>query len=423
MLSRGSLYTILNGIAQLVKAVSSLIINKITVVFLGPSALLLVGNLKSVYVILQQMSGAGIYEGAVKYISGEYKNRISFILQACMSLMLIGLTTSLLIYILFSAQIFDLLQLDDSDHLTRLWLTGGVIVGLLCFMLYTLFQSFFHGQKEYKTVVLNSFIASLLSLGVSIPLIYFHGILGLIISVFVPSITLFISYMLFVPNAKRFVATLFVKPVRFFVFRPLLSYALMSAIAAIVFPSVLIVIRVVLVQTAGVELASFWEGYSKFSMFISSLAISSISLYYLPKLVEAKTGKELRQVVLWGAKFLVAFALPALLLVYALGDKVIPLLYTTSFLEAFYLLKWELFGTFLKLLSFTMSFIMIAKRLTRLFIVSELVSGLVYLMFSLLFVNIYGTVGASIAFAATYLLYLIWATFYFSERFKFFEKD
>lgn len=310
MLSRGSLYTILNGIAQLVKAVSSLIINKITVVFLGPSALLLVGNLKSVYVILQQMSGAGIYEGAVKYISGEYKNRISFILQACMSLMLIGLTTSLLIYILLSAQIFDLLQLDDSDHLTRLWLTGGVIVGLLCFMLYTLFQSFFHGQKEYKTVVLNSFIASLISLGVSIPLIYFHGILGLIISVFVPSITLFISYMLFVPNAKRFVATLFAKPVRFFVFRPLLSYTLMSAIAAIVFPSVLIVIRVVLVQTAGVELASFWEGYSKFSMFISSLAISSISLYYLPKLVEAKTGKELRQVVLWGAKFLVAFALP-----------------------------------------------------------------------------------------------------------------
>ena len=70
-----------------------------------------------------------------------------------------------------------------------------------------------------------------------------------------------------------------------------------------------------------------------------------------------------------------------------------------------------------------MSFIMIAKRLTRLFIVSELVSGLVYLTFSLLFVNIYGTVGASIAFAATYLLYLIWATFYFSERFKFFEKD
>ena len=41
-----------------------------------------VGNLKSVLTILQQISGAGIYEGAVKYLSEEYKNRQTFILQA-----------------------------------------------------------------------------------------------------------------------------------------------------------------------------------------------------------------------------------------------------------------------------------------------------------------------------------------------------
>ena len=68
MISRGSLYTVLNGISQLVKAMSSLVINKMIVVFLGSPALLFVGNLKSVFTILQQISGAGVYEGAVKYL-------------------------------------------------------------------------------------------------------------------------------------------------------------------------------------------------------------------------------------------------------------------------------------------------------------------------------------------------------------------
>ena len=69
MISKGSLYTVLNGVAQLVKAISTLIINKVVVITLGPSALLFVGNLKSVLSILQQISGAGIYEGAVKSVS------------------------------------------------------------------------------------------------------------------------------------------------------------------------------------------------------------------------------------------------------------------------------------------------------------------------------------------------------------------
>ena len=87
MISKGSLYTVLNGVAQLVKAISTLVINKVVVITLGSSALLFVGNLKSVLSILQQISGAGIYEGAVKYITGEYKDRTTFILQASLSLL------------------------------------------------------------------------------------------------------------------------------------------------------------------------------------------------------------------------------------------------------------------------------------------------------------------------------------------------
>jgi PST family polysaccharide transporter len=155
---------------------------------------------------------------------------------------------------------------------------------------------------------------------------------------------------------------------------------------------------------------------------MSSLAISSISLYYLPKLVEANTGQEMLRVVLWGVKFLIALAFPAMLLIFWFGNDIISLIYTSSFLETIFLLKWELTGTFLKLLSFTVSFIMIAKKLTTVFVLSELISGFLFLGLSTLFIDLYGVVGASIAFAGTYFLYLLWAVIYFGNRFKFFEK-
>ena len=197
----------------------------------------------------------------------------------------------------------------------------------------------------------------------------------------------------------------------------------MSAGAAMVFPSVLIVIRSLLVEHVGVQLASYWEGYSRLSLFISSLAISSISLYYLPKLVEAHPGQGLFKVVLWGVKFLTIIALPALIIILLLGSYIIPLLYSSSFLETIFLLKWELLGTFLKLLSFSVSFIMIAKKLTTVFVMSELISGLLFLGLSLFFIDKYGVVGASIAFAGTYFFYLLWSIIYFGSRFRFFEKD
>ena len=422
MISKGTLYTVLNGIAQLIKAITSLVVNKVIVVLLGSSALLFVGNLKNVFTILQQISGAGVYEGAVKYLSGEYKNRKTFILQACLSLMIFGFLVSTAFYFILFEQILDLLQLGENDRELIPWLTGGIVLSLLCFVFHTLMQSFFHGLKSYKIIVQSTLISSLLTLAVSIALIYYANKIGLILSVFVPSVILLLTYSFHIKKSRHFGRVLFCKPFRLFVFKPVLSFTSMSAVAAIVFPSVLITIRTLLVERSGVELASYWEGYSRLSLFISGLAISSISLYYLPKLVEANTGQEMFKVVLWGVKFLFSLALPAMILIFLFGSDIILLLYTTNFLETIFLLKWELLGTFLKLLSFTVSFIMVAKKLTRIFVLSELISGLVFFVLSVLLVEMYGVVGASIAYAGTYLMYLLWVVIYFGKRFRFFER-
>ena len=59
MISKGTFYTVLNGIAQFVKAISSLIINKVIVVLLGSPALLFVGNLKVYSQSFSKSAGQG----------------------------------------------------------------------------------------------------------------------------------------------------------------------------------------------------------------------------------------------------------------------------------------------------------------------------------------------------------------------------
>lgn len=117
--SKGVKYSILNGIVLLLRASSTIIINKLVVVLLGNSGLLFLGNLKNVFSILQQISGAGVYEGIVKYTSGEYKNRVSYVLQAGLSLMLVGFVIAIMLYGVLSSKIFELLELGSQEILLK----------------------------------------------------------------------------------------------------------------------------------------------------------------------------------------------------------------------------------------------------------------------------------------------------------------
>lgn len=421
--SKGVKYSILNGIVLLVRASSTIIINKLVVVFLGNSGLLFLGNLKNVFSILQQISGAGVYEGIVKYTSGEYKNRVSYVLQAGLSLMFVGFVTATVLYGVFSSKIFELLELGSQENSFKTWLSIGVVLSLICFVLHTLFQSFFHGKMEYRMVVLTSAISVMLTLGISIVLICYFRKIGVVASVFLPSVLLLITYLSFTKSVRQFIQGFRLNQFRLIMVKPLVSYTLMSALASVVFPSVFIYIRLFLTTTVSLDMAAYWEGYSKLSLFISGLAISSISLYYLPKLTQATTSFEIREVVLWGLKFILLIGIPILFLLFVFGNQLIPLLYSDAFLQTLFLLKWELLGTFFKLLSFTISFLMIAKKMTKVFVISEMLSGMLFLILSMFFINVFGVEGASLAYAITYFLYAFWSLLYFNGKFKFFAKN
>jgi PST family polysaccharide transporter len=83
------------------------------------------------------------------------------------------------------------------------------------------------------------------------------------------------------------------------------------------------------------------------------------------------------------------------------------LLFSADFTAANQLYAPQLLGDVIKIASFMLSYLMLAKAMTRLFVVSECVFALSYLALVYVFTAGFGLIGAMYAFAVNYLCYLI----------------
>lgn len=72
------------------------------------------------------------------------------------------------------------------------------------------------------------------------------------------------------------------------------------------------------------------------------------------------------------------------------------------------LFKFQLLGDVLKIGSWVMAFIMLAKRLVKTFIITEIVFAATQVMLSYFFIHQYGIIGTTYAFCLNYAVY--WLT-------------
>jgi PST family polysaccharide transporter len=133
---------------------------------------------------------------------------------------------------------------------------------------------------------------------------------------------------------------------------------------------------------------------------------TAINIYYLPKLAATHDRAALTSELRNAYRYLMPAVLVLALLVYAMRGWVTRLLFSADFAAANALYGPQLLGDVLKIASFMLSYLMLAKAMTRLFVISECVFALSYLALVYVFTAWFGLVGAMYAFAANYLFYL-----------------
>ncbi len=72
-----------------------------------------------------------------------------------------------------------------------------------------------------------------------------------------------------------------------------------------------------------------------------------------------------------------------------------------------HLFAWQLFGDFVKMCSWLLAFVMLAKAMTKLYVTTEILFTLSYVFIGYLFVNYNGIIGLTQAYLCNYILYMI----------------
>ncbi len=394
-----------SGISTLIKILSSFIINKFISIYIGPAGLAMMGNFQNFINILSSFANASINNGVIKYTAEYAEEPVK--LKALFS-------TSLKIIIGCSA-IVGLTCILLSTYLSHKVLHTSsyaylfVIFGCTVFFISinTLILSILNGIKEIRKLTLVNVISSLLSLFITGGLIYYHQLAGALVSLVFTQACIFFAIFYIVYKSSWFSISVFTGKVDNLVLKNLFRFSAMGITSAILTPLSFLVIRNYITDKMSMVSAGYWEAITRISSMYLMLVTTTLAVYYLPKLSETSSSKEIRQEIFEGFKIIMPVVIIASIIMFAFRFFIIRVLFTPEFEPMESLFLFQLLGDIIKIASWLLAFLMLAKAMARMFIITETIFNLLYVLLSIFFINEYGLIGSTYAYAINYTLYFI----------------
>jgi PST family polysaccharide transporter len=394
----------LNALSVLVKIGTGLIAGKVLAVFIGPPGMAIIGNFRNTITTADTFSTLGIQHGVIKYVAEDEKEQEK--LYRLLSTVFISIFCFVIV---LSAAVFLL-----AGPLDKLIFTEGHsypwIFKVLAFTLpwhaaNLIFMAVINGLGRFKEVIIVTIAGNVIGLAISAFLIWYMDIpgalLGLIIS---PALLFVFSFYLI---QRQFPGFTFLKRKNFdiSIIKKLLSYSLMSLVNITQGQIIFISIRNMITAKAGIEEAGFWEAMNRIAFFYLMFITTILTVYFLPVLSTAKANSETRKVFSSYYKAIVPLFIAGCLIVYVLRFFIIKVLLTEEFLPMEKLFVWQMAGDVLKVCSLILGYQFLAKKMTKAFIITEVISFAILYFSSLYFINLHGSEGAVMAHAVTYLVY------------------
>ena len=134
---------------------------------------------------------------------------------------------------------------------------------------------------------------------------------------------------------------------------------------------------------------------------------TALGTYYLPRLSEIKNKSELSAELLNGYKIILPIVCALAFFIYILKDIIILILFTPNFEPMRELFAWQLLGDVLKIASWLVAYLLLAKAKTFIYVSSEIIFSISFVCLSFFFVSEYGVVGMTYSYTLNYLFYLI----------------
>ena len=393
------------AISTLVKFLTGFISVKVVATLIGPAGIALLGQLNNFSSIIMTIASGGINNGVTKYIA-EYKESESTVKDFLSTALKITLVCSFVcgvLLIIFSTGLSSLI-LKSTEYYYVFVILG---ITLFLYALNNLLISILNGYKEFKKYVSVNIAGSILGLAFTVIFVYTLSLKGALISaVTFQSITFFASLWM-IRELPWVTKSYFKEKFNIIIAHKYFKYALMTFVTAATVPISQLFLRSYVISNISVTEAGWWEAMNRISGMYLMILTSSFGVYYLPKLSEISDRLDLRKEIFKAYKIIIPIVLVGFVLIYVCRIFIIRILFTPDFLPMEQLFVWQLAGDFFKIVSWLLAFVMVAKTMTKTYIITEILFAGLLVGLGLFLVNLNGITGITQAYAINYFVYSI----------------
>ncbi|WP_344851693.1 O-antigen translocase [Pedobacter jeongneungensis] len=397
--------SLFSAIVTFIRISSGFVASKAIAIFTGPAGVALIGAFANFISVVLSFANGAITSGVVKY-TAEFNNDEDELKKIFRTSFLISLFCSIIVgvILLIFAKNFSNLILTNDVYTNPIRILGLTIV---LYSLNSLLISILNGKGQIRLYTWVNTIGSIIGLIFTIVLVYFYKVQGALYAlVLSQSIVFFITLVLIV-KSPWFSIDYFKGPLDKIVAMKLGHFSLMAIVTALTMPVAQIILRNMLISNLGINAAGIWQGMMRVSDGYLMLITTALSTYYLPKLSSLIKDTEIKNEIFRGYKIILPLVFLGCILIYFLRFFIIRILYTPEFNEMQSLFLWQLVGDFFKMASWMLAYLMLAKAMTKAYIIVEVVFSLGYVLLSYYLTTNFGLKGISIAFACNYFLCFI----------------
>jgi PST family polysaccharide transporter len=393
------------GGSSALNIVIGIVRTKAMAILLGPAGFGLFGLYGSIVNLTQSICGMGVNSSGVRQIAEAVgtgdSQRIALTTGVLRRTSILLGALGALSLIVFSRQV-STLTFGDSQHAAAVSLLSLAVF----FQLVSAGQgALIQGMRRIVDLAKMSVLGAMFGALISIPLVYFFREKGVVPSlVAVALMSLVFSW--WYSRGVRLQSSSMTASQVWEESAALLKLGLAFMASGFMTMGIAYAVRIILLREVSSEAVGFYQSAWTLGGLYVGFILQAMGADFYPRLTaHASDNTVCNRLVNEQTRVGLLLACPGLIATLTFAPLVISLLYSTKFGMAVGVLRWICLGTTLQVITWPMSFIIVAKARQGIFFATELAWGVVSLALAWVCVKSLGLNGAGIAFFGSYVFY------------------
>lgn len=395
------------GSVQIVVIMFQILKSKAVAVLIGARGMGILGLLTQTVTLISALTNFGLEASAVKNISiADASGDENYLYKTIAVFQRLVIFTGTLGFLVFLAlaPFLSAIVFNNSSYTTTFIICS---VSLLFIQLTAGQYAILQGLRMTKLLAKTSIISALAGLLISVPIYFLYGIDGISISITVSALVNFLITF-YLTKKVKIPKVAFNKEIFNSEGKGMIKMGFLLSMSGLISIGCSFLLRIFITRTGSViDVGLYNAGFAIVEGYVGIIFTAMAKDYY-PRLSMVSNdllgrNREVNQ----QTEIALLLLIPVLTIFLFFLNFIVSLLYTKEFLSSITMIQYAVLGMFLRAVSWSMGYLLLAKGDSRVFFWSELISTIYVLGLNILGYKFFGLKGIGMAFIAIYFLHTI----------------